>query len=265
MAHFITAPSITFSHEALASPVALSHEPQACTEAHVEADGTFARLWPTSLVLSQFLCENASMVRGKHVVELGAGSGAVGLVCAALGAASVTLTDVPEALKLIERNAAQNPQLASSVRVAPCTWGNSEHVAALLHHNNGCPFDVVLCCEVVYQQSTDVLAALAHTQRRLARPRDGVVLLGYEFRNALSEDIAYFDAATELFGESASHSLEPCARAAAAFMDEQRDDGGDDRWLYVYEVPETVHHWPYDDTSSGAERLHGEAGRVAGG
>ena len=238
MAHnFTHIVSVSFEHDALTAPVNLSHTPEAASgiaaASYDEADGTFARLWPTSFALARFLCENPSLVAGKRIVELGSGSGAVGLVCAALGATSVTLTDLPDAMTLLATNLAQNPTLAPLVKIAPCAWGSDEHISSLLEDG---PFDIVLCCEVVYQQSADILAALAQTQRRLAKP-SGQVLLGYEFRSAMSEDIAYFDAATELFGESTSHSLEAASVAAAAYMGGHADDGGDDRWLYVYEVP----------------------------
>jgi predicted nicotinamide N-methyase len=238
MAHFIRSPSITFEHSALSAPIQLDHLPDAGPQV-MDADGTFARLWPTALVLSNFLCDHPELVAGKRVVELGAGTGAVGLVCAALGAASVTLTDMPDALELLQRNADRNHQSSAAdspspktkVSVAPCTWGDDAHLAELLRDGGG--FDVVLCCEVVYQQSSDILTALAHTQKALAAP-GAKVLLAYEFRCAITEDLAYFDAATDLFGDSTSHAL---TGSATAFMHAHIDDGGDDRWLYIYSVP----------------------------
>lgn len=235
-AQFIRSSTLTFEHEALSDPLVLTHTPEAVVGEYEEADGTFARLWPTALVLARYLCENPSLVAGQRVIELGAGSGAVGLVCAALGATSVTLTDVPEALPLIESNVAHNPRLASRVRAAPCTWGDEGHREALLRDGEG--YDVVLCCEVVYQQSAEVLRALAHTQLALARPL-GKALLAYEFRSAISEDLAYFDAATDLFGDSTAHSLAAFAGTTlASYMGGREDDSADDRFLYVYTVPE---------------------------
>ena len=235
MAHSIKAPVVTFSHEALHTPVTLEHMPNDSalpTPGDEAADGTNLRLWPTSLVLSQFLCEHPEYVAGKRVVELGSGSGAVGLVCAALGASSVTLTDVPDALGLISRNVERNPPPPGvTVSVAPCLWGDADHRDALLSESPS-GYDVVLCCECVYQQAAEVLVALAQTQRALARGADAKVLLAYEFRSGLTEDIEYFDAATRLFGESTSHQLN--SGEVRAFMDGRDDDGNDDRFLYVY-------------------------------
>ena len=231
MAHSIKATTITFTHEALSTDVTLSQTPEQCIEEYAEADGTFGRFWPTSLALANYLCRNRELVAGKRVVELGAGSGAVGLVCAALGAASVTLTDVPEALPLTAKNAEQNPGLASAVRVAPCTWGDGGHISALLRENG--EYDLVLCCEVIYQQSEEVLLALAATQRQLVRP-GGHVLVGYEFRSAMSTDITFFDEATRFFGECDSHPLD--SSVADTFM-VRDDDGETDRFLYIYSSP----------------------------
>ena len=232
MAFSIKTTDVKFEHPALSSPVLLEHRPDAPPTA-MDADGTCHRLWPTSLVLSTFLCEHPELIAGKRVIELGSGSGAVGLVCAALGAASVTVTDMPDALELMARNVELNARPGGpEVRAAPCTWGDAQHLAALLAANGG-GFDVVLCCEVVYQQSKEVLHALAQTQLALALP-SAKILLGYEFRHGLFEDLAYFDAATELFGESEAHALDG---AAAADLMVHEDDGVEDRFLYIYSVP----------------------------
>ena len=182
MAHYIRSRTITFSHEKLAAPVSLEHDPgESLVQAAITtpgddgADGTNLRLWPTSLILSRFLCDHPEYVVGKRVVELGSGSGAVGIVCSMLGAACVTLTDVPDALPLITRNAERNPPPANThVQVLPCTWGERTQIEAVLGATSypgslegSRGYDVILCCEVVYQQNAEVLTALAQTQRAL--------------------------------------------------------------------------------------------------
>ena len=78
---------VTIEHAALAQSVVIEQRPDDLPSE--EADSTHRRLWPTALVLARYLCAHPDLVRGKRIVELGAGAGAVGLVCAALGAESV--------------------------------------------------------------------------------------------------------------------------------------------------------------------------------
>ena len=246
MAHAIRAPVVTFENAALfGGVITLEHEPEYEHSDTTCADGTNHRLWPASLVLSEWLCAHPEAVAGKRVVELGSGSGAVGLVCAALGASSVTLTDVPDALPMIMRNVQRNvPPPGTTVRVLPCLWGDAAHIDALLESPAGqlSGYDIVLCCECVYQQSEEVLRALAHTQRALSCSQYGPpgasapskVLLAYEYRSGLQEDLVYFDAATDFFGDSETHELG--GGLAQTFM-AGTDDGDDDRFLYIYDVP----------------------------
>jgi predicted nicotinamide N-methyase len=45
-------------------------------------------VWDGSLLLAFILCHRPALVRGKRVLELGAGTGLLGIVCARLGAVS---------------------------------------------------------------------------------------------------------------------------------------------------------------------------------
>lgn len=51
-------------------------------------------MWDSCLVLTRYLSDHQDLLRNKRVVELGSGIGLVGIYCAKLGAASVTLTDM---------------------------------------------------------------------------------------------------------------------------------------------------------------------------
>ena len=96
----------------------------------VEPAYTASRVWPASAELARHV---ADVVRGKRVVELGAGAGLAGLACKVLGAARVVLTDLPENLPLLQRNAARN---GLDVSVAAFDWNAPDAL--------GEKFDVVL-------------------------------------------------------------------------------------------------------------------------
>eukprot|EP00665_Eupelagonemidae_sp_cell47_P006887 gene6887-7134_t len=91
--------------------------------AQLQADGGFltgTTGWDSALVLAKFLevayPAAGGGMRGCRVVELGSGTGLVGLACACLGGA-VTLTDAdsPAALALLRRNAAANAAAAAGL------------------------------------------------------------------------------------------------------------------------------------------------------
>lgn len=77
------------------------------------------------------------------MIEVGAGTGAVGLAAAALGVSSVILTDLPHLQDLISTNIARNG-FADKASFATLIWGDSSTSLSP-------PFDLVLASDVLYQ------------------------------------------------------------------------------------------------------------------
>ena len=90
--------------------------------------GTGGKVWNSARVLCDWLADEAEPlgVRGAAVLELGAGTGLVGVVAAKLGAARVLLTDggSESLLRLAKDNARRNVDPSSAVvRVCAYGWG----------------------------------------------------------------------------------------------------------------------------------------------
>eukprot|EP00887_Chlorella_sp_A99_P002654 scaffold6.g2654.t1 len=133
---------------------------------------------------------------GKAVIELGSGTGAVGLAAAALGAATVTLTDLAHLLPLLRENVAANAALLTTsggrdrVHVAALAWGDV--VDAVCSGASEPRFDVVLASDVLYEAAA-VQPFLA-TLRALSGPHT-LTLLAIEHRAGLPFPAHAFSAA----------------------------------------------------------------------
>ncbi|XP_009294376.1 protein N-lysine methyltransferase METTL21A isoform X2 [Danio rerio] len=69
--------------------------------------GVAAVVWDAAVVLCMFLEMGKVDLKGKRVIELGAGTGLVGIVAALLGA-NVTITDREPALEFLTANVHEN-------------------------------------------------------------------------------------------------------------------------------------------------------------
>ncbi|CAK0888957.1 unnamed protein product, partial [Prorocentrum cordatum] len=149
-------PVVTFSH------VALLGRPLRLTQHGATSPGfntgTSSVVWPTAFRMARHLCEHPGLVRGKSVVEVGAGIGLVGGVAAALGAACTVLTDCDCAMPVLEQNRAMLQECGAAVEVTRVDWGDEgDHATALSLCPGGEGFEVVL--------ASDLAFAAVHTDR----------------------------------------------------------------------------------------------------
>lgn len=119
----------------------------------------WAYLWPAGMVLADLVAtELAPRLRGRAVVELGCGLGALGIAAARAGG-RVTLTDEePEALALAQANATAN---GVAVRLHRLEWSRVPDALAGA-------FDVVLGSDITY--SPDQIAPLLGALDTLLAP-----------------------------------------------------------------------------------------------
>ncbi|KAI3896806.1 hypothetical protein MKW98_009659 [Papaver atlanticum] len=148
-------------------------------------------VWDASMVFVKFLERNCrkgrfcpAKLKGKRVIELGAGCGVAGFGMAMLGCDVVT-TDQIEVLPLLMRNVDRNTSRIlqshldsssfGSMKAAELDWGNEEHIKAVEP-----PFDFIIGTDVVYAEH--LLDPLLQTIFSLSGPKT-TILLGYEIRN----------------------------------------------------------------------------------
>ncbi|XP_062510831.1 protein N-lysine methyltransferase METTL21D-like [Corticium candelabrum] len=135
-------------------------------------------VWDAALVLAGYVEKQETTLpeywKNRRVVELGAGTGIVGLVAACYGA-HVTLTDLPEFVELMNLNVLENSALVTgSARAQSLTWGQDWDKGL-----DGC--EVILMSDVVYYEQS--LEPLVKTLGQLTRPGTKI-LMSYEERTS---------------------------------------------------------------------------------
>jgi Lysine methyltransferase len=84
--------------------------------------GIYSCIWDGSLGLIEYVRRNIEIPKTSLVIDLGSGTGIVGIAMARLGYANVILTDLPEALDLMHKNVVINPGILVSVE--RLNWGD---------------------------------------------------------------------------------------------------------------------------------------------
>ncbi|XP_072181291.1 protein N-lysine methyltransferase METTL21A-like [Diadema setosum] len=142
--------------------------------------GVAAVVWDSALVLCEYLesqCKTGDLIlQGKRVIELGAGTGLVGMVATALNG-EVTVTDRDDALDPLKENVKLNfppsPERTTSSSSSPSSLNASSGpaVRALTWGKNleefSATYDLILGADIVYMEDTfpDLLRTFLHLSR----------------------------------------------------------------------------------------------------
>lgn len=167
----------------------LGHQLQFSQDPNSKHLGT--TVWDASMVFAKYLEKSSrkgrfcpSKLKGKRVIELGAGCGVAGFAMAMLGCDVVT-TDQKEVLPLLQRNVERNTSIImqtnlssdvfGAIKVAELDWDNIDHIKSV-----DPPYDFVIGTDVVYAEH--LLDPLLQTILHLSGPRT-TIMLGYEIRS----------------------------------------------------------------------------------
>lgn len=161
------------------------------TEAHL--------LWNGARVMAEYLDEDPARVRGKTVLELGAGAGLPSLVAASLGAAKVVATDFPDPdlVANLQKNIDGSPDgAAGRLDALGFVWGRDPGpLLARLPDPDAGGFDRLFLADLLFRHAEH--GALVRTIVETMRPRAGrayVFFTSYRpWKQAL--DMAFFDRA----------------------------------------------------------------------
>jgi predicted nicotinamide N-methyase len=169
-----------------------------CSQAaSTDYDLTGQILWPVSVLLSHYVASErgSSLVRGRTVVELGAGCGLPGMVAAHF-ADRVLLTDGNDVvMDLLARNASKD--VSGTLTTSTFLWGRQDDLVRILGELNG-NVDVVIAADVV--QWPAVVEPLLHTVKALlweSRAQQPTFVLGIVNRAQTTYDL-FFKLAKEL-------------------------------------------------------------------
>ena len=107
-------------------------------------------VWHGSHALGLYLQDKLGIVAGKRVLELGSGTGYLGLVAAALAAKEVFVSDRAVMVPLMKANIDRNRRLAGVAKPLELDWcGDIDAQLAIATSTH--PLDVVLGADLIYE------------------------------------------------------------------------------------------------------------------
>jgi predicted nicotinamide N-methyase len=127
-------------------------------------------------MLALFLDSNPDLVRGRRVLELGAGTAVAAMAAVRLGAACVAVQELPEVMPHTKTVLSENGCL-EAVECIEAKWGPDILASASRER----PFDVVVMADVLYH-CTDFADLIASVQNAMSDAPGSCVVVAFEQR-----------------------------------------------------------------------------------
>lgn len=145
--------------------------------------------------------------RALNILELGSGTGFVGIVAAATLGANVTVTDLPHVILNLQFNIDANASVLTTnggvVHAAPLRWGEADDVELV-----GREFDLIIASDVVYHDH--LYEHLLQTLRDLLLGGEGKVEFVMAHLRRWKKESAFFKKAKKFFQVDVLHVDRPC-------------------------------------------------------
>lgn len=131
-------------------------------------------LWNAGQVIAQYLEDNAQLVQGKTVLELGAGAGLPSLIAAILGAKKVVVTDYPDAELILNLryNIEHCSALVNKAKIVAegFLWGSPAEPLKAHIGSQAEGFDLLVLADILFNHSehTKLLATLRDCLKKSA-------------------------------------------------------------------------------------------------
>ncbi|KAJ3219760.1 hypothetical protein HDU67_009572 [Dinochytrium kinnereticum] len=188
----------------------------------IRSGTTGLRTWQAAFGLAQYLCDNQNSVKGKAVLELGAGVGFSGLCCTQLGAKSVHFTDMnDEVLSRLKGNIQLNMKTGGKEDITPhkvsmLDWEtiSDDELTEITDST-----DVVIASDITYDPV--VFGSLASVLSRLLRAKPdtrGLIAATIRSQDTYSQFLA------ALASAGISHVEHPVAKDHRSFFYEETAD-----------------------------------------
>lgn len=139
-------------------------------------------VWDAAIVLAKYLETIRNQIKDKNILELGSGTGAVGLSAAAIGAKVVVLSDQDELVEFLNHNIELNTEIIpkdSDVVALPLKWGDINHMEPVASKCGNIHFILMSDC-VFYKESVD---DLFNTLQALS-DQNTIIFMSYEERDS---------------------------------------------------------------------------------
>jgi predicted nicotinamide N-methyase len=135
-------------------------------------------VWESGIAFSEYIKSHPSLVKGKRILELGSGTGIVGLAAFQSGASHVLLTDIPQIIPLLKQNASLVAMDSEHLKVQVLDWFDFNALDVP-------PVDMILGADVVYcLQGSHALIQVLHRLSRFSTK----IMIAFENRDPIVTD-----------------------------------------------------------------------------